>query len=425
MAETVVLASLTVDSSGVITGFKAVDSVFTKTEKTIKNVGGTAQNFVGKLTNVTGALNIMGRSLGVLSLGLAAANGIRTLTSDLLNSIPAWKAFTGELESTYNWLVKNESAVGNLNRTLGERASDFARLMFLAMHGINPGPVAAGLRAADEQQMRDLLQGAITVGPNETPATKGLSLSGFKASIEDSNRLLANLQEMERLLESVITIGPFDNLDDIVPDEFLDDATQRLIFFLDQLDQIPKKIEPLPGVFEEARKSFADLIGDWLAQLDPAMAKFDLFMTAMQAVGNAIASAFLESGVTAREAVADLLKTIARVAITYALIFAAAGVAASTGLGSALLVGTPHQFFHAAALFAAVGVGAGLASKAIGGSEGGSERAASGGGGTATQTRGGSNVTVIVQGSLMGTDENTLARSIRALLTTAEADGAV
>ena len=79
----------------------------------------------------------------------------------------------------------------------------------------------------------------------------------------------------------------------------------------------------------------------------------------------------------------------------------------------------------AAALFAAVGVVAGVASKALGGgsdSEDRSHRERAGGG--RTSLRGGPTVTVNVDGSIIGTDPNELARSISELITRNQRDGA-
>lgn len=172
--------------------------------------------------------------------------------------------------------------------------------------------------------------------------------------------------------------------------------------------------------------TFLQSLAELLEGMNTAQTAAQMMVQTFQALGNAIATALLDSGVTMRQAVVEVLKQLARMAIIYALMFTAAGIVASTGYGAAILGGSPAQFFKAAAAFAAVAVAAGVAAKVI-------ERGGSGRDGREpTRTLGGvpaaqqpqQVVNVNVEGSLLGTDEHSLARSISDLITTAQADGA-
>lgn len=177
------------------------------------------------------------------------------------------------------------------------------------------------------------------------------------------------------------------------------------------------------GMFDlrEAFRNFAD-------SMSTDQAKWEAFQTALAAVANEISQAFLEGGVTMKQAIVEILKSLARLLITYAVTFTALGIAASTPWGAAFL-GPPMPYFKAAATFAVGAVLAGGAARALSGGGGGREggggsRNAGGLGSPAAGGRGGPNVTVVVQGSLLGSDPNELARSIAKLISTAQADGA-
>ena len=257
------------------------------------------------------------------------------------------------------------------------------------------------------------------------------------ASPED---LAAELAGIEDAMNSLASFEIFSGIDDLTFG--LEDSTLAAERYSIAIDNIESSLDRLgftaeeimkiftefglhaTGVTEKVTKSFKELVEDWVKNLSKAQAAFDLFQAALVGIGNAIADAFLEEGVSMKQAIADMLKTIARMAIVYAVLFAAAGVAASTGFGGAVLAGSPGQFFAAAALFAAVGAAAGLASKALGG---GSESRGRGGGRRndfdPNKNRG-TNIEITIEGSLIGSDPNELGRSISAWITKAQEDGA-
>lgn len=164
------------------------------------------------------------------------------------------------------------------------------------------------------------------------------------------------------------------------------------------------------------------------ATVTRGQAIFQAFQVVTQSLANTIADSFLEGGVKFRDAIGQMLKDLARLMITYAVMSVALGILAATGYGALFLVGTPSQFFAAAAAFAGVAALAGAAGIALAGRGGAGEE---GGGSrsvlspaTITPVAGAfPNVVVNIEGSLLGTDPNELARDIAEIILTNQSDG--
>ncbi len=196
-----------------------------------------------------------------------------------------------------------------------------------------------------------------------------------------------------------------------------------------EADEIIRK---LGGTIKEVSEMGFDLDAAFLnfkKSASVAQAKFQSFQVAVAGVSNAVAESLFKGGKGMKKAIAEMLLDMAKLMITYAVMNVALGMLASTGYGQLFLGGTAKQFFTAAAKFAVVAAIAGAGSAALGGGGGGGE----GEGGRdssvlrgPTVTPGGAafpNVTINVQGSILGTDPNELARDLAELLKTAGDDG--
>lgn len=127
------------------------------------------------------------------------------------------------------------------------------------------------------------------------------------------------------------------------------------------VEDVTGKVQASISVFEDMRQ-----------QLTAVNFVFDLLNQGISTFASILTNAFSGAGANFRQGMSEILKSVSQMAFVYALWNVALGIMASTGYGAAALQGTPHQFFMAAAKFAAVGAAAGLAARAGGhaGSEG-------------------------------------------------------
>jgi hypothetical protein len=220
---------------------------------------------------------------------------------------------------------------------------------------------------------------------------------------------------------SYLTEGPWQEFQEAEVPAWITDAALDLDTLAASGRNVGETFAELPGVMATANGEFAGAMQQFIDTLRPGLAAFDMFQVGIQTLASGIADAFLEEGVTMRQAIVELLKTLSRLAIVYALMFTAAGIAASTGWGAAIF-GSPATNFKAAAAFAGVAIVTGVAAKALG--RGGERGGAGAGGVSQGPPQRNQTINVNVSGSLLGSDPNELARSLKRLMTTAEADGA-
>jgi hypothetical protein len=536
-SEQIVLASVSIDSNGVVTGVAQMNTALGAGEtatlgfaKKTQAAGGVVTAFVGRLFNMRAALLVAARALGVVGLVTTAALAIRRLAADVLSSSAAWKRLTSAVEDYYLALVKGEDVAQRTQRHMIdaakaagvettsslfeqiEKVSTFITEARERLRTLMPGgalalsvkiDLAEANRKLEELIARmedlgfgrgELLALPTTVVPDvtSTPAPKLLEAAGL-GTLPDRTRQLDLLRESVRLLKSEFketgnldrfnaglagvrakAVGLHASIEDFQrlglprfdvfelagipkPEEFnlrvqaivgalqflnqhiaeipiqafeigvknLTGALENMGFSLEQIDEILKKIGITSvevkdkGLFDlkEAFKDFANSI-----TIDQA--KFETFQAVVSGVADAISQAFLEGGVTLKQAVVDILKTLTRLFITYGVAFFALGVVASTPWGAFL--GNPTQFFLASGkMFLAAAI-AGAAAIALGGRGGGGGRE---GGGRAPElgapggsTRGGPQVFIQVDGSIIGSDPNELARSIEKLIIVGQGD---
>lgn len=206
------------------------------------------------------------------------------------------------------------------------------------------------------------------------------------------------------------------------------------------LDVTAEAMERAKGVTELTGEAFAalsDSFGEMnerikemqeeLVKLAEAMTKVDIFQSAAIGFAQVIAESFSSSSKTMRRALHDMLADLAKMYFVKAIENVALGIMASTPWGQTAGLGDPAPYFASAKLWGLAAVAAGSASAAIGGGGGGGGSRGGGGGGglaSAAAGRGGPNVTIVINGSLMGTNRDELARELKGLLEKAEDDGA-
>lgn len=469
MAETLVLANLSIDSSGVVSGLSQSDRAMNKGEATLKrfgttglgtstalralgiNLGGLGLAF-GRLGPVAGAfaaaylpISAIMRSKEVAAFrkeweGISAAWGSAILQTYGLAR--AMNFLTGGLKEANAALTDPESLPEMMKRLgvadVQQNISDLTQLFGALNRELKSGAITANDYAIFLKQIGDKVKGLKEAGglvpgglaalippekrkapptPFQTagiasPAEVVAQLSQVKAAIQaisaaqHSGAISIDLYNtgIENLQGSLVKIG-------LTGEQI---ATVFHQFGAELLDVTPK--------FSEGQIA----ISDFADTLDRTQLFMEAFTLALNQLGDALATSLVEGGSNLKKAIANILKDLARMFITYGLAQLALGIMASTPWGAAVL-GEPSGYFRAAAAAFAVGIAAGVASRAVSGTGGGSGGGGRSGGGRGLALAGaggGQSVTIVIQGSLIGTDPDNLARDLRKLMRTAEAEGA-
>ncbi len=208
--------------------------------------------------------------------------------------------------------------------------------------------------------------------------------------------------------------------------EFYDESVLTL---RDHLDALTVATKAAFGALEKPPETNALI--DWLeglnASVDKAAVQVAVIEAAMTAAVSSLGAAFSSGEFSAKTFLATMMQSVSQACFALSAMFAAAAIAASTGIGAAVVQGTPAQLGAAAAGFFAAGVAAGAIGGAIGrgGASSGGRGGGGGGGlvGASFAGAGGPNVTIVINGSLMGTNRDELARELADLVETARSDG--
>lgn len=227
MADTLVLAELSIDSSGVVTGVAvaggALDNLNRKTEDTGKK-SEKASALMGALTGRMFSL----RSAAVALLGSFTLAGlilqISNLTANLITGTDWWKKWSGAATDAFNALVKGEGVMERTARHLSE-AQKGTGVIF----GITRMEDVQKIVAAQETAMNELM--AIPRGPTGR-STNPLLDRNLRQGIDDLTRALQKIQQQSGLTEGAFDLLFGTHLTDAVVQatrltEGFDDTLQR------------------------------------------------------------------------------------------------------------------------------------------------------------------------------------------------------
>lgn len=134
MAETLVLASLSVDASGVAGGIGQANTALQQGQVILGRfgaaqtaLGSTTATVVGRLFNFRAAALAVARSLGVVGLVVSLALALKTLVSDLITSTTWFKNAKEAVSDWYHSLVLGEAGVDRLMRKMAEASKGGVR----------------------------------------------------------------------------------------------------------------------------------------------------------------------------------------------------------------------------------------------------------------------------------------------------------
>ena len=464
MAETVVIANVLVDSKGVTSGIDKSNKALKKGEaaakkfgKTLKVQEGITQKFGKELINLRSALTSIAGTIGILAVLSAIAIALKNVVVELISSITWFDKLGESIRDTWRAFALGETALAAMGRKLKkfgivdlfevrEQYRELTRQQKVFQETLErgskaelisiPNPFAPGqsfnfikfekLSKDDIPLMRKEL-GLVTDRIKKFEETlfgaaEGFDAFGFAgiAKPKEVTEAIDKARKALAVFEGVIATNP--KLTALM-NQGIDNLIRKLLSLKLTAEEVA---EALGIAFAKPEKTFDDMIASMAGSMDKATILFNMFQTAARGVANAIAQALLEGGVSMKQAIIGILKDMARMMITYAVMWLAFAAMATTKVGAILLGGTPAMFLKGALLMFVAAAAAGAASAALGGRGAGSESAsgnvpegAPGSQGTRTNPI----VTVNVDG-FVG-NENELARSIAKALATATADGAV
>lgn len=476
MADDLVLARLSVDPSGVVSGINTSDVAFRRGEKSLNAFGTSAQTVTGKLFNMRGAMLRLAGAFGVIGLVTSLAVGLSRLVTDLITSTTWFKNLKEAVTDWWMEMVKGEDALGRMARkmkdltggtgiTSAAESMDKLRelvkkrqelistmgssdplLMKTALADVKAFNIAINESIAKLQKLGFTASeiGAMTgaaftpglAAPGGATGGKGggkpagpappdlFGILGIPSSEEMAKRF-NDLQDAARLLQEIKAS---------LPGDLADKGLQNLISgFQDlglTLEQVKETLSALGFEMTEVSAAMEDMQpqlevsttawDDFLASLEQATEKgamgVGLVQTAMNQFVGSMTTALATGKFSFKKFFAEMLMAMVPVLLGYAAMLTVMGIA----FGSAAHLAAAGVAFAGAAAAAA-------AARALGG--GGGEQGARGGGGGGSVGGGGSisrnqTVTVIVHGSLLGVGgEDALARDLNRLITTAREDG--
>lgn len=229
MAEQLVLAELVIDSSGIVRGVRDSTAAIAGFDRRLSDSGKQAAQASG-LVDVLSSRFLNLRSVAMATLGGFTVAGailkISAVTSEVVTSTAAWKAWAGQIEDTFNRLVKGESVLDRTARHLKDAASGT---------GITPGLVTvenitnlANLAGALASRRNEIL-GTLTA-PFRPDARQAIELSVIE---KDLNSVFDALYKIQQ--QSGLTDKEFDLLFNTHLSTYVKKATRILEEFNDVL----------------------------------------------------------------------------------------------------------------------------------------------------------------------------------------------
>lgn len=461
MAEEVVLARLSIDSSGVVSGqretgvaLNAGGSQLETFSRRVNRSAGASDLFVKRLFNMRLAVAALLGGFTIAGIALQIAN----LTKELITGTEAWKVFSGAMTDVFNALVKGETAAQRSRRHVSELLKEFqitsplltaanrldqvsAAMDKLARSSANAQDVMAGVMAAlDEQsktmqelirnageslglsaeQLKQFISGAQFAFTGEgfqvvppalppTPAPEFQKLQRRRGFVEAKpfTEFDTEAEFEERLSLGIPTdedLARIDALNLLMQDSgtLSKDWLDESVLLVDAQRRLGDAVFDLTEITPE---SIAALEGQIKATAK-AEAAYMLLGAAAAQTGAVIGEALFGADQNFKQAIAGILKSIAIMSLSMAIFSLAMAALSSTGIGMAVTGGTAAQFKAAAGLFFKVAAFTGAAAVALGSRS----QEGAGGGGTTTALgfapaagapRASPNVTVIVEGSVV------------------------
>lgn len=475
MADELVLARLSVDPSGVVSGVNITEAGIKRMQNSFGKLTPTFDAVTKRMFSFRTALLSIARAFGVVGIVTGLAFALKNLVTDLISSTTWFQNAAAAVTDWWNALVKGETALDRLVRKVGG--------------GGTLDIVAKQTKLLEQRKkLMDEMRGTVTtfslpgafggfVLPFSTEPAKGSALdvaktrlkeidmelvevnkqindatSGMTAFREEAKRAADHIHQFLSIMQAgqglpqFATTGPqdlpempaemFGFQQQNVPPGLTPEGALRATDFLESIGPPTEGLLSLAEAFEAVgigaqHMAFAmdqiakgKSIEDITEQIQFQQSVLEAFSIASSAFANAVASAFFDAGVGMKKAMASMLRDMARIFLVRSIESLATGILASTPYGQAMGLGNPSPYFAAAKLFGGLAALAGGAARAIGG---GGEARSHGGGGAigASGSAGGDriqNVNLTVHG-FVG-DEDALARQVAKMLRTAASDGA-
>ena len=483
MAEDVVLARLKVDSKGVTKGVNEAGDALAQGADDVQEFGdkteqasGSSKSFAGSIFDLQGALTGFAGAIGLV----AVASILATVTRELVTNSEAWKASTIAIRDFFGELVLGEGVAEKVSRGLErsrERASVVVPELILKQRiktvfdeiEVQKKLRDELLKSRDAQEATGFLIGETTQRIQEINTAHGTffikstktnkAISTFNREIEDANISITAMQknfsdlqieianvrganvnvtssivELQDKLEKtkIATIAYLEPIGDLkvgfaeldnpfkLFDEHLDNQIKKWEALNEEVRKYSIKLRNLLQIMGPVKEATDEIVEATKLQV----VAFRAAESAAASAGAGIANAFFEGGQTFSEVISGMLKDLARFLIIESLMWVARAIIAATSPAGAAIYGPAGPLLTGAAKLAAAAALAGVAAKAIGGGGGGE---AQGPGAPFAPAVGGGqsfNVTVIVQGSLLGQTEDQLGRDIITLIRKAASDNA-
>lgn len=424
MAEVLSLASLTVDPSGVVLAGGVVRDTFGKTAAETRRFAETVKGAHGPVDALTHRMFSLREAatafLGAFTIG-GGVLAFKSFVTGIYESSPAFHNLEEALKSTKSEF--NDFARAALGAD--QAVSDLAAVMNAVGHGIQEakGATVAGggliLKAMfgntpigqvieaftlANQLLHGTAQAARAGALAEPPPTPAQKLP--EDLWTDILRHTGTLPHFARRLDEQTEVGK---------EPFGDQWFENMGVAAQKVIEIGEGFETIA---ENASHVSESNLGPVTEDLKDLSAEMEVATSIAQAFGAGVSSALFEGGKSFKEAIGEQMMALSQMLTGLAvteLVLAAIG---STPWGAAM-VGPAPKHLHNAAVAAAGAAATFALGSALGAHRGGSVGfAGSGGGGDVLGApglgggRAAPNVTIIVQGSMLGTSPDQLSRGI-------------
>lgn len=462
MAETLVLAELTVNAQGVVTGVSQATSAITGFDRKLTQTGQNAKSQDSSFDLLTKRMfNLRTAAVALVgSFSLAGVLfGIKNLVTEIVKGDSAFKDFEKSASGVltqFSALARETLGVGNGLREAGHAMDVFSASM-LAIR--QTAEAHRGAIETGQGIIGDILFGVLGIGETVEGLKTILGLldeatkkqqaqlrPSFREPGDESDwdpaKITAFLNAQSAALSSGSLPAPspgmairlidgmqqYVQLAERLPDAFTaaEEAANPLRETFEDLGNLSAGIEKGWEATEDAmarinetdltKKMRDDLesLNDMFMRLSDtltvAQLKFELILAAVNQFASQITTAITQGGITIRSFVADMLTMVGQMLLAWGAL----------AVITTYFTGEPG--FHVAAAAIAAGVGALLAARAIGGGREGPQAAQTGSGGT--QGSGGSRQLVVnFGGPTFGFNEASFARYVSDLQRRGERTG--
>ena len=468
MAETLVLAELTIDSRGVVTGVRESTNAIAGFDKKLTDLSGsttrTSNVFAARMLNMRsaaqaflGAFTIAGAVFALKNFAEAAiranadfgkfASSFSKFNADLLAVIGNLPGISHGLNDTAAGLERMDRVLVRMRASEATPGGQRAGVIMSTLFGSTPiGSLLNNLRlvgAAIDALFPASATGGGTLGPPgqarpwelvgllDVPAAPGAKRPGsvgggagaaaaggssvwqdmWQEAIDLSDKMNESLETRNEIIfsDGWREVGGlmFPVLD---PDAI--ERWEASLALSDRQNEAWNDV-PLPklSAYEASLQSLR-------AALEQVSIGFDIAVVASQAFGNALAQAAVDGSLNARKMLGEIIQAVGQAIIAYGALVMAEGIASY----NPVRVGRGIGIIALGASTVAIGAQLSASGGGSASAEGGAAAAAGVSGGGAAQER---NVYVYNYGTMMGGSPNELGRAVKKLLRTAEADGAI